>query len=57
MSRSEQIPAEVPDKFKPLTVVKRGPMTTRSPHKFADVCAALARRTSLRPNIIQGGGE
>lgn len=53
MSRSEQIPSEIPDKFKPLTVVKRGPMTTRSPHKFADVCAALARRSTL----IQGEGK
>ena len=47
MSRSETIPQPIPDKFKPLTVVKRGPMTTRSPHKFADVCAALARRSTL----------
>jgi hypothetical protein len=51
MTRSEQIPAEVPDKFKPLTLVKRGPQNTRLPHRFADTCAALARTASL----IQGG--
>jgi hypothetical protein len=49
MSRSETI-QPVPDKFKPLTVVKRGPQNTRLPHKFADTCAALA---APRP-LIQG---
>jgi hypothetical protein len=47
MSRSEQIQT-IPAKFKPLTIVKRGKMTTRSPHKFADVCAALARRAAMQ---------
>lgn len=50
MSRSETIPQPVPDKFKPLTLVKRGPQNTRLPHKFADTNAALARRLP----IIQG---
>lgn len=53
MSRSETIPQAVPEKFKPLTVVKRGPQNTRLPHKFADTCASLARS---RP-LIQEGGE
>lgn len=52
MSRSEQIQT-IPDKFKPLTLVKRGPQNTRLPHRFADTCAALARTASL----IQGGGQ
>jgi hypothetical protein len=47
MSRSEQIQT-IPDKFKPLTQVKRGPQNTRLPHRFADVCAALARRAAMQ---------
>jgi hypothetical protein len=43
MSRSEQIPVEVPDRFKPITVVKHGHHTTRLPRKSAEVNQSLAR--------------
>lgn len=44
MSRSETI-RSIPERFRPLTIVKRGKQTTRLPHKFADTNAALARRS------------
>jgi len=43
MSRSENIPPPIPDKFKPLTQVKRGHFTSHLPRKFAEINAKLAK--------------
>ncbi len=52
MSRSETIPQPIPEKFASLTTVRRGHMTTRIPHKFADknkdLIASLFRRASMQ---------
>lgn len=45
MSRSEQI---IPEKYVPLTQVKRGSMATRLPHKFADKNLSLARASTQK---------
>lgn len=47
MSRSENIHT-IPDKFKALTIVKRGHMNTRLPHHFADKNKQLAAAVSKR---------
>lgn len=43
MSRSENIPQPVPEKFRPLTEVKRGHFTSHLPRKFAEMNAELAK--------------
>lgn len=43
MSRSETLPQPIPEKFLPLTQIKRGNHTSHLPRKYAEVNKSLAR--------------